>query len=680
MRSCKALGAIALLLSPIAVARAQASGDIPTSPAFTAQQLSALPRAGWITNGGNLANQRYSPLTGLNTGNIAGMKADWITHLNGSGAGPRNSAQAQPLFWEGVLYISTGDNDVFALDADSGKILWTYVAKSDQRAGAPVGWSNRGVAMGEGMIFVSHIDDRITALDQKTGKVIWSVQGEPWQGGYSNTSAPLYYNGLVITGFQGGEMGARCQLKAFDAKTGKLVWTFNTVPGPGEFGHDTWGKGDFWKKGGAPIWQTPAVDPELGLLYFSTGNPGSDFNGSARAGDNLFSVSIVALDAMTGKYRWHFQQVHHDIWDYDSPNPVVLFDATVKGKPRKGLVEVSKTGWAYILDRATGKPLVGIVERPVPQEPRQKTAKTQPYPIGDSIVPQSVDIAPEDVRLVNGGKIFTPFWTTTVAAKPAQIGGANWPPSSYDPQSHLLYVCATDQIGTWQAADAPPTGPINMGGRIGTAAAITRGVFAALDVRTNKIAWRRQWRDMCYSGSVVTAGGLVFTGRNDGRLTALDKTNGDQLWSFQTDAGVNTTVSTFEWKGEQRVVVLAGGAVFAGSKHGDSVWMFSLKGTVNPIPVARPPGRGGPPPPGPARAADLEHGKAVYHQTCVACHGEDGDGGVGGGARLTISKLGAEETTAVIAAGKNRMPSFSATLSAGDLQDVAAYARSLIKP
>ncbi len=314
-----------------------------------------------------------------------------------------------------------------------------------------------------------------------------------------------------------------------------------------------------------------------------------------RPGDNLFSVSIVAIDAKTGKYRWHFQQVHHDIWDYDSPNPVVLFDAEVGGRMRKGLVEVSKTGWAYILDRETGKPLVGIEEKPVMQEPRQATSATQPFPIGDAIVPQSIDIPPEGssivpsgVSVINDGKIFTPFWTDPIAVKPGTMGGANWPPSSYDPESHLLYVCATDRINSFSVQAELPTPKANdvyMGGRFVQANADDRGILAALDVRTNKLAWRQQWREICYSGSVVTAGGLLFVGRNDGRLTALDKSNGKSLWEFRTDAGVNTTVTTFDWNGDQRVVVHAGGGVFAGAQRGDGIWMFSVKGTMKSLPV-----------------------------------------------------------------------------------------------
>jgi quinohemoprotein ethanol dehydrogenase len=269
-----------------------------------------------------------------------------------------------------------------------------------------------------------------------------------------------------------------------------------------------------WEFGGAPVWQTPAADPELGLIYFSTGNPGPDLHGGVRPGDNLFSVSIVAVEAKTGKYRWHFQQVHHDIWDYDSPNPVVLFDAEIDGKLRKGLVEVSKTGWAYLLDRETGKPLIGIDEKPVMQEPRQKTAATQPYPVGDAIVPQAIDIPPEGssvipsgASVVNDGKIFTPFWNEPIAVKPGTMGGANWPPSSYDPESHLLYVCASDRINSFsvqESLNTPVANQVYMGGRFVQANADDRGILAALDVRTNKLAWRQQWREICYSGSVVS--------------------------------------------------------------------------------------------------------------------------------------------------------------------------------
>ena len=410
--------------------------------------------------------------------------------------------------------------------------------------------------------------------------MVWAVEAERWQNGFSITSAPLYFDGMVVTGFSGGEMASRGRVKAFDAKDGSELWTFYTVPGPGEFGHDSWPQdSNAWQFGGAPVWQTPAADPDLGLIYFSTRNPGPDLHGGVRAGDNLFSVSVVAIDARSGEYRWHFQQVHHDIWDYDSPNPIVLFDAEIGGRMRQGLVQVSKTGWAYILDRATGEPLIGMEERAVPQEPRQATSATQPYPVGDAIVPQSIDIPPEGTPLfpgrggiVNEGKIFTPFWTEPVALKPGTMGGANWPPSSYDPDTHLLYVCASDRINAFSVDEnlgEPVANQVYMGGRFTQSQADDRGIFAALDLTTNRIAWRQQWREICYSGSVVTAGGLLFVGRSDGRLTALDKDNGTLLWEFQTDAGVNTTVTTFEHEGEQYVVVHAGGGVFANGQRGD---------------------------------------------------------------------------------------------------------------
>ena len=582
-------GAPFLLLAAAALAVGGAAGaetrgrPIKVAPAFSAKQLLTAPTSGWWTNGGTLYNQRYSPLATINRSNVGALKPKWRISLNGSGNASKYSGQSQPLVYDGVIYIVTGADDVFAVDVRSGQMLWTYEARLD-----PVidviccGWSSRGLALGDGKIYVGQLDGKLVALDQRSGTVVWSTQAERWQDGFSITAAPLYYDGLVITGFAGGDRATRGRLKAYDAKTGKLRWTFYTIPGPGELGHETWPQSsDAWKYGGASIWQTPAVDPELGLIYFSTSNPGPDLNGGVRPGDNLFSSSIVALDVHTGEYRWHFQQVHHDIWDYDSPNPVVLFDALVNGQPRKGIAEVSKTGFTYILDRQSGKPLIGIEERPVPQEPRQATSPTQPYPAGDPVVPQEIDIAPEGFHLVNQGRIFTPFWDKPVLAKPQATGGANWPPSSYDPESHLLYVCAHDGISAFSSNGEeefmPPTpGHRYANGTFGRAGIRVRGIFAAVDLTTNRLAWRQQWNEMCYSGSIVTGGGLIFVGRNDGRFTALDKDNGDLLWEFQADAGVNAPASTFEYEGHQYVTVLAAGTFFPGTQHGDSLWLFGL--------------------------------------------------------------------------------------------------------
>jgi quinohemoprotein ethanol dehydrogenase len=565
-----------------------AAASITPAPAFAPRDLTALPTSGWPTNGGDLYNRRYSPLDQINRDNVATLKAVWRTRL-GSGLDLKYSGEAQPIVHEGVVYVITGADDVFAISVESGDILWTYKANLEQSINVVCcGWTSRGVGLGDGKVYVGQLDGKLVALDQRTGAVVWSVQAERWQEGFSITSAPLYYDGLVITGFAGAEYGIRGLVKAFNAANGSLAWTFYTIPGPGEIGHDTWPKdSDVWQHGGASVWQTPAVDPELGLLYFSTGNPGPDFNGAVRAGDNLFSASIVAVDAKTGRYRWHFQQVHHDIWDFDAPSPVVLFDITIGGRMRKGLAQPSKTGWVYILDRTNGRPLIGIEERPVPQEPRQATARTQPFPVGDAFVPQSMMMAPEGFKLVNQGRIFTPFWTEPIVAKPGQGGGANWPPSSYDPRAGYLYVCASDRTGIFKGGDSdfeiPMDGQRYIGGVFGAVAWGITGVLSALDMRTNKLVWQQQWPERCYSGSAATAGGVLFIGRGDGRFTALDSSNGALLWQFQTGAGVNAPPTVFEHRGQQYVVVLSAGNLFSNAPRGDSVWMFSLQGTMEAV-------------------------------------------------------------------------------------------------
>ncbi len=649
--------------------------SIRRAPAFADDDLVAAPHGGWPTNGGNWYNQRYSPLTAVNRDNVAKLKGVWRTHLDGSGLGPQYSGEAQPIVYEGVIYIVTGADDVFAISVASGEILWRYRARLDpENTAVCCGWTSRGLGLGAGRVYVGQLDGKLVALDQRTGKVAWSVQAERWQEGYSITTAPLYYDGLVITGFAGGERGIRGRVKAFDAKNGKLVWTFYTIPGPGEIGHDTWPTdNEIWQDGGAPVWNTPAVDPELGLIYFGTGNPGPDYNGSVRRGDNLFSTSIVALDAKTGKYRWHFQQVHHDIWDYDAASPVVLFDVTIDGVMRKGLGEASKTGWVYVLDRETGKPLIGIDERPVAQEPRQATAATQPYPRGDAFIPQSIPIAPEGTTLVNQGRIFTPFWTTPTLVKPGPPGGANWAPSSYDPAAGHLFVCATDRIWSYVSqevsAERPKEGAGYIAGGIGGFHLHTLGVLAALDMRTNELVWRQQWAEQCYSGSTVTAGGVLFVGRNDGRLTALDSANGMKLWEFQTGAGMNSTVSVFEQDGHEYVLAYSAGNLFAGSARGDSVWLFSLDGTLEPAPPAGTLmtfAAGGPP-------GNADAGKTVYDTACTFCHGEQGEGGHGGGPSLAEMRS-VNAVLQVVSEGRNDMPAFgTGALTSQQIRDVAAY-------
>jgi quinohemoprotein ethanol dehydrogenase len=658
------------------------AGVLPLSTPLQAQTdlwspkaLTALPATAWRTNGGNLFNQRYSPLQQIDRSNVATLKAEWSIHLN-SGAASKNSGEAQPLVADGVAYVVSGDDDVFAIELASGKLLWTYQARLDPGiTTACCSWTSRGVGLSGDTVFVGQLDGKLVALDRKSGKPRWAIQAEQWQQGYTITAAPLYYDGLVIIGFAGGEMGVRGRIKAFNASDGALKWTFYTIPGPGEFGHDTWSNAnELWQHGGAAIWQTPAVDPELGLLYFSTGNAGPDENGHVRPGDNLFTSSIIALDVKTGKYKWHFQEVHHDLWDYDASNPVILFDIEKDGVPRKGIAQAGKTGWVYILDRLTGEPLVGIAEKPVPQRSENATAATQPYPVGDAFVPHEVSIAPEGFKLVNQGRIFTPYWTEPVVIAPGIGGGANWPPSAIDPTKGVMYICGQDKPFVFKAddigAERPKPGGLYTGGSYLGFPLQTMGVFAAVDLRTNKLVWQKHWKETCNSGVTVTAGGLVFVGRNDGRLTALNSDDGEILWQFQTGAGMNAPVTMFERDGKEYVLAYSAGSGHEPTPHGDGLWLFSLNGKLD---QALPPGANAAPGKAAATgAANLKDGKSAYISICTSCHGDDGKGGHGGGISLANAKA-PDFVLAILNGGRNKMPALAASLTPEQLRDITAY-------
>jgi quinohemoprotein ethanol dehydrogenase len=553
------------------------------------------PGKEWPTIGGDWHNTRYSTLTQISTANVKDLKAAWVVHL-GSGLGKKYSMEGTPIVSGGVMYFATGNDDVFALDAKTGAQIWQHLSGIEQDISTVCcGWDNRGVAVGEGKVFIGQLDGTLVALDAKTGKQLWQALVGRWQEGYTITSAPLYYKGVVYTGISGGDRGARGKLTALDAKTGKERWHFWTVPEPGDFGSDTWPAPDdpnpiranAYRHGGANIWQTPAVDPDLGLIYFSTGQPGPDGLGigANRPGDNLFSSSIVALH-LNGRYAWHFQQVHHDLWDFDCTSPVILFDQVYDGKLRKGIAEACKTGWIYMLDRTNGEPLIGIEEKPVEQDWHSITSVSQPIPIGDAVMPQ----CPEPLGTWITKCIFGTAWDVPVLMTPGGNGGVNWSPMSYDPQTGYFYVTAAvrpaGRIGAGSGKYAPP--PI--GGKY-------FGTLTAMDSHTNRIAWQHT---MPYSigqgsGSLTTAGGLLFHGEPDGNFQAYDAKTGELLWHWQTGAGADAPAISYEIDGEQYVAIAAGGqAIQTSSANGDMIWAFSLKGSpAQPIAQAEAP----PPPP-----------------------------------------------------------------------------------
>ncbi|HET9139054.1 PQQ-binding-like beta-propeller repeat protein [Actinophytocola sp.] len=534
--------------------------------------------------GGNLGNQNYSALGGMHRGNVRRLGAAWVNRIEGGLSTGTNQSTAVAV--GGVLYIESAPGNVFAVDGATGVTKWVY----RQTRGT---LTRRGVGVGGGKVFTHGRGNWIIALDQETGAVVWEKQIT----GFGNMEkvAVTYHDGRLYCGTHDGDRGAGL---ALDAGTGDVVWHFWGAPEPGEIGNDTW-EGESWRTGGATPWLHPAIDPELGLVYWAFGNARgsrSSQDGSQRAGLNLFSSSLVAMDLETGQYRWHFQSIHHGIWDMDNTMAPVLADVRIRGRMRKLVVYGSKCGMYYILDRRDGSAPLGIDERPVPQDERQKTWPTQPFPrqgpwtetrvvdqpLGTAIPGDPNRAVPNYVQ----GALYDPHWDVPVLSIPGHGGGADWSHQSFSHSTRLVYtgfgyVAAAHSL-TEASNGLRPPGEYQTGG------------IVAVDPSTNRVRWKKH---MPYSlahgnGILTTAGDLLFIGQPDGNLLALDARNGHELWRFQTGAAISSSPIMYEVDGQQYLAVYAGGTGIPygdSAPRGDFLWAFKLGGSVAPAPTPPPP-------------------------------------------------------------------------------------------
>jgi quinohemoprotein ethanol dehydrogenase len=525
--------------------------------------------AQWSTVNGN-DNQRYSSLTEINTQNVTKLGAAWVSDK----IEPMPSSRATPVVDGGLMFL-TAPPYVYAVDINTGKMAWRYDADGPTAHG--------GVAVGDGLVFVGIWNPGKTsliALRETTGELVWktplaSPSGEPTGGA---SGAPLFADGLVSIGTN-ADYGYRGQIVAVDAKTGKEAWRFFVVPSPGAPGSDTWPKNsDAWKHGGGAVWLDGVYDPELGLDFYVTGNAVPQYGGEYRAGDNLYTDCVIALDPKTGKLRWYYQMVHHDIWEADIAEAPVLFDAQVNGHTRKAIAAIRTDGYLFMLDRTTGKPLGRVEERPVPQDAYQKTAKTQPYPVGAEPVLPDCDYW--KAQPIPRGFDLGCFFAPAAVDKPnllVPVYGMRGTPMAFNPQTHYFYATGNAALQWFRRTKDPDFFSLGFSNRVPGLNKLGYGVLAAIDSRTDKIAWKKEIHDGKPSGALATAGGLVFQMAGDGNFQAYDAKNGSLLWEFQTGTLVGGPPIAFENGGQEYIASIAGGAV----------WAFKLGGTAAQRPAPR---------------------------------------------------------------------------------------------
>jgi len=490
----------------------------------------------WLLHGRTYSNQRYSPLSQIDAKNVKNLKPVAIIQT----AMPA-SFETTPLVVNGVMYATTPVvNDkmkVMAYNAATGDPIWstTYDLGNFKICCGPV---NRGVAVGYGKVYVLTLDDKLLALDAKTGKKDWeSTLADP-RAGYSETMAPQLYDGKVIVGSSGGEWPIRGFVAAYNAKTGKQEWRWHSTD-PKSF------EGNSWKTGGGMVWTTPAIDAKRGLVIFATGNPNPDLNGTHRKGDNLWTDSIVALNVNTGKLKWAYQEVKHDVWDYDAVSNVVLFDTKVDGKAVPAAGEAGKVGWFFIVNRETGK----LIRKSAPFVPMSKNIFTTPTKKG-------------------------------VEMLPGANGGSEWSPPAYSPKTDDVYILGLNQLMTFTLSSAATIpGTIRLGSTFKNVKgdkAQQSGTFTAINVNSGKVDWQAKVPQPMMGGALATAGNLVFTGEGNGWFDAFNAKTGKKLWRYNLGAGVNAPPITYSVNGKQYVAVAAGGNFQLGYPRGDAIAIFAL--------------------------------------------------------------------------------------------------------
>ncbi len=552
-------------LSSGAFAQAEISGQtavkstqVPKTVSVPQGKLDAADKDGanFLHSNMNYAQTRYYPAAQINSGNVAKLRPAFTFQTE-----VLESMQTAPIVIDGVMFATTSYNHVYALDAVTGKDFWHYKHKMGPVTTYCCGPNNRGVAVADDKVFLATLDAKLVALDAKTGSMLWQADvGDP-EKGYSETMAPTVVNGKVLVGTNGGEYGIRGFVKAFDAKTGKMLWQFDTTP---ENSSGVWAKndatgrdmhrdieaekaayaklGDPYKTLGGGVWQNPSVDLKLNRIFFVAGNPSPDLDGSIRPGDNLYTNSMVSVDLDTGKYVCHFQYIAHDVWDLDAVSPTILVDVKDKdGKVVPGVIHAGKTGHVYVHNRKDCS-LIRFSEAMVPQENMW-------------VLPTK-----EGKRMLPGAN-----------------GGVEWSPMTVNPELGLTYAINLHQPMTYHVESSPyPGGKLWLGGAFKVIPGEEQsGNVTAVDYNSGKIAWQVKTPQPMIGGIMATAGGLVFTGEANGWFRAYDAKNGKVLWGFQAGAGVNAPPSSYTADGKQFVVVAAGGNAQIDSKRGNNIIAFT---------------------------------------------------------------------------------------------------------
>ena len=507
----------------------------------------------WLTYSGTYASTRHSPLRQIDPTNVRNLEMKWVFQSQSS-----HNFQATPLVVDGIMYLTQPPNDIVALDARTGRVFWVYQYTPSPDARPCCGFVNRGLAILGDTLFMATVDSYLVAVDARNGAPLWRVKVAEAAQGYAMTLAPLVIKDKVLVGVAGGELGIRGFIAAYEARTGKEAWRFYTIPGPGEPGHETWETGgdpDAWKHGGAPAWLTGSYDPELNLTYWGVGNPGPDYAYFQRPGDNLYASSVVALDADTGRLRWHFQFTPNDRYDYDSVQIPVLVDMNFSGRPAKLMLWANRNGFFYVLDRETGRFLQG---RPFVK-----------------------------VNWASGlDEKGRPFQTPQPAGTPTYPGvqgGTNWYSPSYSPRTGLMYFSVWEDYAhifegvpveykpgerfTGGRNRAPIQGAANPPAlrrpHVNTwTEALGRGGVLAWDPATGEQKWKWQTHDVNTSGILTTASDLLFVGGREGYFQALDARTGELLWKVTVGAHTPAAPITYQVAGKQYVAIPAGQCLF----------------------------------------------------------------------------------------------------------------------